>query len=140
MMNVELKKDSCTHHSSFISGRAENEQTEKRQQEKLTKVKIKIMKNTLRTKSSNIQIISFVMIIGLFVFSMSGCQQVNDLVNGNKATNSNTATNSNATANSNTNANTSVSQSNSAANANNQASNTAANTATVTKEGVPLTT
>jgi hypothetical protein len=98
------------------------------------------MNKTLRTKSSNNRIVILLMIIGLFVFSMSGCQQVNDLVNGNKATNSNTATNSNATANSNTNANTSVSQSNSAANANNQASNTAANTATVTKEGVPLTT
>jgi cytoskeletal protein RodZ len=147
MMNVELKKDSCTHHSSFNSGRAEKEQTEKRQQEKLTKVKIKIMKKTLRTKSSNIQIISFMVILGLFVFSMSGCQQVNDMVNGNKATNSNTTANANAnsnansnmTANSNANANTSASPTNSAANANTQASNTAANIATTTKDGVPLT-
>lgn len=105
------------------------------------------MTKTFRTKSPNNRIISFMVIIGLFVFSMSGCQQVNDMVNGNTATNSNTSANanansnanSNAAANSNTNANTSVSQSNFAANANNQASNTAANIATITKEGVPLT-
>lgn len=93
-------------------------------------------------------------IIGLFVFSMSGCQQVNNAVNGNTtATNTNTATNSNATANtnansnansnvtanSNTNANTSVVPSNSAANTNTQASNTTANTATAPKEEVHLT-
>jgi len=81
----------------------------------------------------------------LFMF---GCQQVNDLVNGNKATNSNTANsnastnanaNSNVTANGNANANTSASPTNSAANANTQASNTAAETATETKAGVPLT-
>lgn len=113
------------------------------------------MNKTLRTRSSNINIISFMMMIGLFVFSMSGCQQINDAVNGNKTANTNTTTNSNtmantnananttansnATANSNTNANTSAEPSNSAANANTQASNTAANIATVTKEGVPLT-
>ena len=111
------------------------------------------MNKTLRTKSSNLNIIKFVMIIGLFVFSMSGCQQINDAVNGNKATNTNTATNSNLTANSNAstnaNANSNVTaNSNANANAsaspttsatNSQASNTAANIATVTKEGVPLT-
>lgn len=102
-------------------------------------------------KSSNNRIISFMVIIGLFILSMSGCQQVNDVVNSNKATNTNTTTNSNAaantnansnansnvTANSNANANTSVVPSNSAANTNSQASNTAANTAP--KEQVPLT-
>ncbi len=74
---------------------------------------------------------------------MPGCQQVNDMVNGNKATNSNTSANTNAnsnansnvTANSNANANTLVVPSNSAANANSQASNTA----TAPKEEVPLT-
>ncbi len=78
---------------------------------------------------------------------MSGCQQVNDMVNGNKATNSNTTANANAnsnanssansnmTANSNADANTSALPTNSAANTNNQPSNTA----TVTKEEVPLT-
>lgn len=105
------------------------------------------MNKTLRTKSSNINIINFVMVLGVLIFLTMGCQQVNDLVNGNTATNSNTTANTNAnsnansnmTANSNANANTSASPTNSAANANNQASNTAANTATVTKEGVPLT-
>jgi hypothetical protein len=99
------------------------------------------MSKTLRAKFSNTQIIGFMVILGLFVFSMSGCQQVNDLVNGNKATNSNAAANTNATSNANSNAaansdanaDTSVSQANSAANANNQASNTAA-----TKEEIPL--
>lgn len=105
------------------------------------------MNKTLRTKSSNNRIISFMVILGLFVLSMSGCQQVNDMVNGNQATNSNAAANTNAatnansnansnvTANSNANANTSVVPSNSAANTNNQASNTA----TAAKEEVPLT-
>lgn len=81
------------------------------------------------------------MIIGLFVFSLSGCQQVNDLVNGNTATNSNATanTNANSNANSNANAKTSVMPTNSAPNANTQASNTVANTATATKEEVPLT-
>ncbi len=103
----------------------------------------------MRTKSSNNRIINFMVILGLFVFSMSGCQQVNDIVNSNKAANSNTTANSNANttsnansnvaANSNANANTSVVPSNSAANTNNQASNTAANTATDNKAEVPLT-
>jgi hypothetical protein len=99
------------------------------------------MKKTLRTKSSNINIISFMVILGLFVLSMSGCQQINDMVNSNKATNSNTTANTNANSNSNSNvtansnANTSVVPSNSAANTNNQASNSA----TATKEEVPLT-
>jgi hypothetical protein len=90
------------------------------------------------------------MIMALGVWMMSGCQQVNDLVN--KPANTNTAANSNAsananansnansntTANSNANANTSASPTNSAANANTAASNTAANTA-VPKEEIPLT-
>lgn len=91
------------------------------------------------------------MILGLFIISLSGCQQVNDAINSNKATNTNTAsnsnttantnattntnTNSNVTANSNANANTSASPTNSAANTNTQASNTA----TAKKEEVPLT-
>lgn len=107
-----------------------------------------IISKTLRTKSSNNRIIGFVMILGLFVLSMSGCQQVNDVVNSNKATNSNATANTNAnsnansnvTANSDANANTSsVVPSNSAANVNNQTSNTAANTATAPKEEVSLT-
>lgn len=105
------------------------------------------MNKTLRTKSSNINIINLLMVLGVLVFLTMGCQQINDAVNGNTATNSNTTANTNANsnansnvaANSNANANTSASPTNSAANANNQASNTAANTATVTKEGVPLT-
>lgn len=113
------------------------------------------MNKTLRTKNSNINIINFVMILVVFVFLTMGCQQINDAVNSNTATNTNTATNSNTTANANTtansnansnvtansnaNANTSASPTNSAANTNSQASNTAANTATVTKAGVPLT-
>lgn len=36
---------------------------------------------------------------------MSGCQQVNDMVNGNKATNTNTAANNNTAANANANSN-----------------------------------
>lgn len=103
------------------------------------------MKETLGTKNSNNQIINLLMVLGVLVFLTMGCQQVNDLVNGNTATNSNTTANTNANSNANSNAaaksnaNTSASPTNSAANANNQASNTAANTATVTKEGVPLT-
>ncbi len=107
------------------------------------------MKKTLRTKSSNINIIGFAVIIGLFVFSLSGCPQVNNMVNGNTATNGNTAANNNATANtnagsnttanSNANANTSALPTDSPANTNKQASNTAANTAAATKEEVPLT-
>ncbi len=106
------------------------------------------MNKTLRTKSSNNRIVILLTVLGLSVILMSGCQQVNNMVNGNTTTaNGNTATtgnttantNSSTTANSNANANTSASPTNSAANANNQASNTAANTATVTKEGVPLT-
>ncbi len=97
------------------------------------------MKKTLTTKSSNNRIVKFLMIMALGVLTMSGCSQVNDLVNGNKATNSNTTANTNANsnvaANSNANANTSALPTNSAANANNQASNTA----TATKEEVPLT-
>ncbi len=85
--------------------------------------------------------------MALGVLMMSGCQQVNDLVNKpantNTATNSNasanTNTNSNATANSNANANTSASPTNSAADSNTSASNTAANIATTTKDGAPLT-
>lgn len=109
------------------------------------------MKKTM--KKSNNRIVKLLMIMTLGVLMMSSCQQVNDMVNGNKPANTNTATNSNAsananansnansntTANSNANANTSVLPTNSAANANTQASNTAANTATATKEEVPLT-
>lgn len=111
------------------------------------------MNKTLRTRNSNLNIINFVMILGVFAFLTMGCQQINDAVNGNTAMNTNTATNSNstansnassnanangnATANSNANANTSASPTNSAANT--QASNTDTNTATVTKAGVPLT-
>lgn len=53
------------------------------------------------------------------VLSMSGCSQVNDLVNANKASHTNTATNSNAAANTNenSNANSNV-NSNTAANSN----------------------
>ncbi len=47
-MNVELKKDSCIHHSSFISGRTEKEQTKKR--EKLTKVKNKNYEQNITNK------------------------------------------------------------------------------------------
>lgn len=105
------------------------------------------MSKTLRTNSSNNRIVILLTVLGLSVILMSGCQQVNNMVNGNTTANGNTATtgnttantNSSTTANSNANANTSASPTNSAANANNQASNTAANTATVTKEGVPLT-
>lgn len=63
------------------------------------------MKNTLRTKSSNINIINFVMILGVFVFLTMGCQQISDAVNSNKTTNTNTATNSNSNANSNASSN-----------------------------------
>lgn len=107
------------------------------------------MNKTIRTNNSNLNIINFVMVLGVFVFLTMGCNQINDAVNGNSATNTNSATNSNAaansnvnsnaTANSNANANTSASPTNSSANTNTQASNTAANTATVTKDGVPLT-
>lgn len=105
------------------------------------------MKKTLSTKSSNNRIVGLLTILGLSVILMSGCPQVNNLVNGNTTANTNSNTtantnsnaNSNVTANSNANANTSVGPSNSAANSNNQASNTAANTATATKEEVPLT-
>lgn len=90
--------------------------------------------------------------MALGVLMMSGCQQVNDLVNKpantNTATNSNasanTNTNSNATANSNANANTSASPTNSSDNSNTSASSTAAspataaNIATTTKDGAPL--
>ncbi len=101
------------------------------------------MKKTLTTKSSNNRIVKFLMVLALGVLTMSGCSQVNDMVNGNKATNSNTTANANAnsnansnmTANSNANANTSALPTNSAANTNNQASNTA----TASKEEVPLT-
>lgn len=103
------------------------------------------MKNTLRTTGFNNRIIGFAMILGLLVISMSGCQQVNNVVNGNTTANTNTAMNSNANSNANSNvtansnANTSVGPSNSAANTNTQASNTAANTATPAKEETPMT-
>lgn len=69
------------------------------------------MNKTLQTKSSNINIINFVMILGVFVFLTMGCQQITDLTKDSKkshadtATNSNTTTNTNATANSNATAN-----------------------------------
>lgn len=63
------------------------------------------MKNTLRTISSNNQIIKVMVIIGLFVFSMSSCQQVNDLVKDSKKSHADPATNSNTTANANANSN-----------------------------------
>lgn len=108
------------------------------------------MNKTLRTKSSSINIINFMMIIGLFVFSMSGCNQsqideikkrvssTNSNPSSNNATTNNNTTananvNSNETANNKTAANTNVNSNDnssnnvdSAANTNNQASNTAA--------------
>ena len=108
-------------------------------------------------KNFNQNIINSLLIIGLLVLVGGGCSQVNDMVNGNEATNTNTATNSNlatnsnasantnvnsnttANSNANANANTSASPTNSAANANTSASNTAANIATTTKDGAPLT-
>jgi Enhancer of polycomb-like len=67
------------------------------------------------------------MIMTLGVLMMSGCQQVNDLVN--KPANTNTATNSNALANANANSKAnSNTTANSNANANNQTSNTSAET------------
>lgn len=86
---------------------------------------------------NNKLLITLTLTAGLLV---SGCQQINDAINSNKATNSNASANTNAnansniTANSNANANTSVVPTNSA-NANTQASNTA----TATKEEAPLT-
>ncbi len=79
------------------------------------------------------------MSFALGVLMMSGCQQVNDMVN--KTANNNTTANSNANANANPNPNTNTlaSPTNSAANANTSASNTAANTATAPKEEVPQT-
>lgn len=108
------------------------------------------MNNTLRTNNSYINIINFVMILGVFVFLTMGCQQINDAVNSTPATNSNATANSNSNANTNSNANSNVTANsnananttgptNSATNTNNQASNTATNTATAPKEEVPLT-
>jgi hypothetical protein len=100
---------------------------------------------------SNDRIVKFLMIMALGVLTMSGCQQVNDMVNKpantNTATNSNASANANANANSNagsnttanSNANSSILPTNSAANTNTQASNTSANTAAAPKEEVPLT-
>lgn len=90
------------------------------------------MNKTLRTKSSNINIISFVMVFGVLVFLTMGCQQINDAVNSNTATNTNTTANTNATANANTNANTNASSdvtANSNANANISDSNKSADNA-----------
>ena len=60
------------------------------------------------TNNSNLNIINFVMILGVFVFLTMGCQQINDAVNSNKATNSNTATNRNANSNATANSNAKV--------------------------------
>ncbi|MBK7704904.1 MAG: hypothetical protein IPJ30_03800 [Acidobacteria bacterium] len=97
--------------------------------------------------SSNNRIAGLLMILGLFVILMPGCQQINDAVNkpanSNSTANSNASTNANAnsnvTASSNASANSSALPTEPAANTNNQASNSAANTATATKEQVPLT-
>ena len=85
------------------------------------------MNNILGTKNSNINIINFVMIIGVFVLLTMGCQQANNLVSSNTA-NSNTATNSNATATTNA---TSKANSNSAA-----TTDSNANTTSLSKESV----
>lgn len=103
------------------------------------------MKKTLRTKSSNNRIVFLLMILSLTAIFMSGCGQplpntatnttATANINANANTNDNSNVNSNVTANNNANVNTSVVPSNSAANTDNQASNTA----TATKEEVPLT-
>ena len=85
------------------------------------------MNKILRTKNSNLNIINFVMIIGVFVLLTMGCQQANNLVSSNTA-NSNTATNSNATATTNA---TSKANSNSAA-----TTDSNANTTSLSKESV----
>ncbi|MBK7707233.1 MAG: hypothetical protein IPJ30_16120 [Acidobacteria bacterium] len=72
------------------------------------------MNETLRIKSSNINIIRFMVMIVLCVFSMSGCRQANDLANANKATISNTAANTNPNANANSNANSNLTASSNA--------------------------
>lgn len=77
------------------------------------------MKKTLRTNNSNNRIVILLMILGLSILLMSGCQQINDLTKDSKKshadtamnsntvtnTNTNTTTNSNATANTNANSN-----------------------------------
>ncbi len=62
------------------------------------------MSKTLRAKSSNNRIVIFLMILGLFVFLMSGCQRSNNPANGNSAAN-NSAVSSNANNSTPTNAN-----------------------------------
>ena len=47
------------------------------------------MKKSLRTKSSNNQIIKFLMIFGLSALLLSGCQQITNQTNGNGNANSN---------------------------------------------------
>lgn len=62
------------------------------------------MSEPLRAKSSNNRIVIFLMILGLFVFLISGCSQSNNPANGNSAAN-NSAVNSNANNSTPTNAN-----------------------------------
>lgn len=52
------------------------------------------MNKTLRTKSSNNRIISFAVILGLFIISLSGCQQGGEPAKSNTTAASNTTTNS----------------------------------------------
>ena len=56
---------------------------------------MKIMKNTLRTKSSNNRIVILLMILGLFTLLLSGCQQATDMAkNAANTAPTNTAANS----------------------------------------------
>lgn len=68
------------------------------------------MQETLRTKSSNNRIVISLMILGLCVFLLSGCQRGNYPANGNSANsnsaNNNTTVSSNANSSTPTNANT----------------------------------
>lgn len=60
------------------------------------------MSKTLRTKSSNNRIVILLMILGLSILLMSGCQQASTPSNSNTATNSNATANTNANSNANT--------------------------------------
>lgn len=113
-MNDECGIEAGFLHSSFIVYQRSGRKRTDRKKVRLTKVKVIIMNKTLRIKSSNINIIRFMVMIVLCVFSMSGCRQANDLANANKATISNTAANTNPNANANSNANSNLTASSNA--------------------------